>query len=65
LSFNPNKTELVFARKRKLPGFFEPYFFIVALHHSMSVKHLRVVLESWLSWREHVDVKVKKAHNLL
>jgi hypothetical protein len=31
----------------------------------MSVKYLSVVLDSWLMWREHVDVKVRKAHNLL
>jgi hypothetical protein len=24
-----------------------------------------VILDSWLTWREHVDVKVKKAQNLL
>jgi len=65
LSINPDKTELVFTRKRKLPGFFEPHFFGVTSHHSMLVKYLRVVLDSWLSWREHVDVKVKKAHRLL
>jgi len=65
LSVNPGKTELVFTSKRKLPGFFEPHFFGVTLHHSMSVKYLRVVLDSWLSWREHVDVKVKKADCLL
>jgi len=65
LSVNPDKTGLVFTRKRKLPGFFEPRFFGVTLHHSMSVNYLRVVLDSRLFWREHVDVKVKKAHNLL
>jgi len=65
LSVNPDKTELVFIRKRKLPGFFEPHFFVVTLQHSMSVKYLRVVLDSWLSEREHVDVKVKKADYLL
>lgn len=57
LSVNPDKTELVFTRKRKLPGFFEPPFFGVTLHHSMSVKFHRVVLDSRLSWREHMDVK--------
>jgi Rad3-related DNA helicase len=31
----------------------------------MSDKYLRVVLDSSLSWREHVDVIVRKAHNLL
>jgi len=31
----------------------------------MSVKDLGVVLDSWLTWGEYVDAKVRKAHNLL
>jgi len=65
LSPNPNKTDLIFTRKRKLPGFFESLFFWANLHCSMSVKYLRVVLDSWLTWGEHVNTKVKKAYNLL
>jgi hypothetical protein len=39
LSVNPDKTDLViFTRKRKLFGFFEPLFFGVTLHRSESVK---------------------------
>ena len=66
LSVNPDKTGLVaFTRKRKLPGFFEPRLFGKILHRSMSVKYLVVILDSHLTWKEHVDVKVKKAHNLM
>ena len=66
LSVNPDKTGLVaFTRKRKLPGFFEPQFLGFKLSLSGSVKYLWVVLDSQLTWREHVEVKVRKAHNLL
>jgi hypothetical protein len=66
LSVNPNKTGLVaFTRKRKLPGFFQPHLFRRVLQRSMSVKYLGVILDSWLTWREHVDVKVRKAQNSL
>lgn len=63
---NPDKTEsVVFTRRRKLPSFFELYFSGVKVSRSMSDKYLEVILVSWLIWREHVDVKVRKAPNLL
>jgi len=66
LSVNPNKTGLVaFTRKRKLTGFFEPCLFGKTLQLSRSVKYLGVILESRLTWKEHVDAKVKKAQNLM
>jgi hypothetical protein len=66
LSVNPDKTGLVaFMRRRKLTGFFEPRFFGRILQHSGSVKYLGVILDSRLTWREHVDVRVRKAQNSL
>jgi hypothetical protein len=66
LTVNPDETGfLAFPKKRKLQGFFEPYFFGDRLSLSGSIKYLRVTLDSRLTWREHVKVKVKKAWNLL
>jgi len=66
LLVNPNKTGLVeFTRRRKLSGFFEPHLFGTILHYSTLVKYHGVIVNLRLVWREHVDVKVRKAHNLL
>ena len=51
--------------KRKLADFFELLFLGVTTHCSMLVKHLVLVLDSQLTWRDHVNmnISVKKAHN--
>jgi hypothetical protein len=66
VSVNPDKTGLVaFTRRRELPGFFEPCLFGTTLDRSMPVKYLGVILDSQLTWKEHVDVKVRKDQNLM
>ena len=66
LSVSPDKTGLVaLTRKRKLPASFKPQFLGVKLSLLGSVKYLGVILDSRLSCREHVDVKMRKANNLL
>jgi len=52
-------------RRWNLNGFLEAHFIGVILIRSVSVKYPRVALDSRLTWREHVDVKVRKAHSLL
>jgi hypothetical protein len=65
LSVNPDKTGLVaFTRKRKLQELFEPRLFGVALELSRSVKYLVVVLDSRLTWKEHVEAKGRMAHSV-
>jgi len=62
LSVNPDKTEMVlFTRKRTLPGLIPIVFFSKELERTKKVKYLEVVLDSKLTWSEHLDQKCKKA----
>ena len=64
LSVNPEKTGLVaFTKKRKLTGPFDPRLFGKTLQRSMLVKYLGVILDSRVTWKEDMDVKVKKVQN--
>ena len=66
LSVNPDKIGLAaFTRRKKLLRFFETHLSGVTLRSSMSVTYLGVVVDSRLTWREHVDVKARKAHHQL
>jgi hypothetical protein len=59
LSVSPDKTGLIaFTTRRKLPRFFKTRFFGM-------VKYLGVILGAQLTWREHIDTKVRKARNFL
>ena len=65
LLVNPNNPDPVtFTRKRELPHFIKPVFSGFTLHHSTMAKYLQVVPNSWLTWREHVNIRVK-AHKSL
>jgi hypothetical protein len=64
LSVNPDKIGLVvFTRKRKLPCFLKE---TGSFWKGIATLHVgQVILDSRLTWREHVDAKVEKAHNSL
>ena len=64
VSVHSDKTGIfAFTRKRKLPGLFELCLFGKTLQRSMSFKYLGVILETRLTWQEHIDAKVRKAQN--
>jgi len=65
LSVNLDKIGLVvFTRRSKQPGLFETRLFWTTLFGSMAVMYQGVILDFQLTWREHVDVKLKKAEYL-
>ena len=65
LSVNFDKIELVFRRRRKLPGFFEPLFFGVTFEYFYLGKVSRGSPGFSSDLERHVNTKLKKDHILL
>lgn len=62
LTINAAKTQMVlFTRKRRIVGFYEPKLFGLPLHRVSKAKHLGIILDEKLLWKEHLDDRVKKA----
>jgi len=62
LSVNPSKTEIIlFTRHYKPEQHKVIYFFDEELKLSQGVKYLRVILDSKLSWKAHMDSRCQKA----
>ena len=62
LSVNPTKTELVlFTKKRNVQDFYEPKLYGNNIQLKNQAKYLGVILDSKLSWKNHVELKVNKA----
>ena len=62
LSVNPTKTEMVlFTLKRSIQGWRPVKFFGKELVRTDQVKHLGVILDSKLTWKEHLTSKYNEA----
>lgn len=62
LSVNPQKTKLVlFTNKRKLSKLNLPYLNGIKLTLADQVKFLGFILDKKLSWKQHIQEKIKKA----
>jgi ribonuclease HI len=66
LSVNPKKTNfIIFTRKRKLEGLRNPILFGERLELVDQVKYLGVILDTKLTWNNHLDYVIKKAKTAL
>jgi len=62
LSINPGKTEMIqFTRRYKPDDVKDIRFYGKTLMLTTQVKYLRVILDSKLSWKNHVEHKCRKA----
>ena len=65
LSVNPQKTEMVlFTNKKRIPTVRRPVFFNLRLQTSDKVKYLGVILDSKMSFKEHLETRINKATNI-
>ena len=66
LRVNPSKVEMVvFTRRRVLDGFVEPVLYDTTLRISRTVKYLGVILDSKLSWKDHIERQIQRATTTL
>lgn len=66
LSVNPGKTELMlFTRKRKIPQVRWPTFYGTQLQPTQEVKYLGIILDPKLTFKSHLDTRIRKATGIL
>lgn len=61
LRINPTKSEIiVFTNKRNFTGYKNPVIFGNEIQRRTEVKYLGVILDSKLSWKAHIESRIKK-----
>jgi hypothetical protein len=62
LSVNADKTSMVlFMNNRKIGGFYSPRLFDTELRITDQVKYLRMILDTKLDWKAHLENRMRKA----